>query len=39
MIEECKANVVACAFLIHLKFLDGAKKLDKYPLFSLLDYS
>jgi len=38
MIEECKANVVACAFLIHLKFLDGAKKLEKYPIVSLIDY-
>ncbi|MFK7767883.1 MAG: adenine phosphoribosyltransferase [Mariniblastus sp.] len=39
MIEECNANIVACAFLIHLQFLDGAKKLDKYPVFSLLNYS
>ena len=39
MIEECNANIVACAFLIHLTFLDGAKKLEKYPLFSLIDYA
>lgn len=38
MIEACKANVAACAFLIHLKFLDGDKKLANYPLFSLVDY-
>ncbi len=38
MIEKCEANVVACAFLIHLKFLDGAKKLEKYPIVSLIDY-
>ena len=39
MIEDCKADVVACAFLIHLKFLDGAKKLEKYPIVSLVEYS
>ena len=38
MIDACKANIAACAFLIHLKFLDGAKKLEKYPIFSLVDY-
>lgn len=38
MIEKCEANVAACAFLIHLKFLDGAKKLEKYPIVSLIDY-
>ena len=39
MIEECKANVIGCAFLIELQFLDGAKKLSDYPLFSVLQYS
>lgn len=39
MIEACQANVVACAFLINLKFLDGAKKLSKYPIISLIDYA
>ena len=38
MIEACRANIVGCAFLIHLKFLDGAKKLDNQSLFSLIDY-
>jgi adenine phosphoribosyltransferase len=38
MIEEVGANVVSCAFLIHLAFLDGAKKLEKYPTFSLVSY-
>lgn len=38
MIEKCEANIVSCAFLIHLAFLGGAKKLDKYPVFSLLNY-
>ena len=39
MIEECNANVVGCAFLIELGFLDGATKLANYPLFSVLQYS
>jgi adenine phosphoribosyltransferase len=39
MIEECEANIVACAFLIHLKFLEGGSKLDQYPVFSLVDYA
>ena len=39
MIEEVGAEVVGCAFLIHLAFLDGAEKLKKYPLFSLIEYS
>jgi adenine phosphoribosyltransferase len=38
MIEACKANIVACAFLIHLKFLEGAKKLENQTLFSLIEY-
>ena len=39
MVEEIGAEVVGCAFLIHLAFLDGAKKLGKYPVFSLVEYS
>ena len=38
MIEQCEANVVGCLFLINLAFLDGAKKLEPYPVISLLDY-
>lgn len=38
MIEEVGANVVSCAFLIHLAFLNGAEKLSKYPTFSLVTY-
>jgi len=39
MIEACKADVAGCAFLINLKFLNGSKKLDQYPIFSLIDYA
>lgn len=39
MVEKCDATVMGCAFLIHLAFLDGGKKLDKYDVFSLLEYT
>ena len=38
MIELCKANIVACAFLIELRFLGGAKRLEPHPVFSLIQY-
>lgn len=38
MIEECKATIVSCAFVIELKFLNGAEKLKPHPIFSLLQY-
>jgi len=38
MIEACGATVAGCAFLIELGFLDGKKKLAKYPQFSVLQY-
>ena len=39
MIESCGGNVAGCAFLIHLQFLEGLKKLEKYPVFSLIDFN
>lgn len=38
MIEQCHANIVACAFLIDLAFLNGAAKLSRYETFSLIKY-
>ena len=38
MVEECKANIVGCAFLIELAFLDGAKRLGPHDVFSLIRY-
>lgn len=38
MIETCDASIAGCAFVIHLKFLPGAKRLEKYPIFSLVEY-
>jgi adenine phosphoribosyltransferase len=39
MIESCGGKVAGCAFLIHLQFLEGLKKLEKYPVFSLIDFN
>ncbi len=38
MIEECQAQVVACAFLIELGFLNGAAKLAPHAVYSLIKY-
>lgn len=38
MVEQCKANIVGCAFLIELAFLDGAKRLEPHDVFSLIRY-
>ena len=38
LIEQCGAEIVACAFLIDLEFLGGAKRLEPTPVFSLIQY-
>lgn len=38
MIEACNAEIVSCAFLIELKFLNGAEKLGSIPVHSLIQY-
>lgn len=38
LVERLGGEVVQCNFLIQLTFLDGAKKLDGYPIKSLLQY-
>jgi adenine phosphoribosyltransferase len=38
MVEQCKANIVGCAFLIELAFLGGAKRLEPYEVQSLIRY-
>lgn len=38
MIEECNAEIVSCAFLIELGFLNGASRLAPHPVYSLLKY-
>jgi adenine phosphoribosyltransferase len=36
--EKCGAQVVACAFVIELSFLQGRKRLGKHEVFSLIQY-
>ena len=38
MIEQCDANIVSCAFLIELGFLNGKEKLKPHDVFSLIKY-
>ena len=38
LIERMKGEVVGCGFLIDLAFLQGADKLSKYDVFSLIRY-
>lgn len=38
LVESLGGNVVGCAFLIELTFLNGKRALDKYDIFSLLKY-
>ena len=38
LIEQAGGEVVGCGFLIDLAFLNGAEKLKKYEVFSLIQY-
>ena len=38
LIEQAGGKVVGCAFLIDLTFLKGAQKLNKYDVYSLIQY-
>ncbi|MGQ3686285.1 MAG: adenine phosphoribosyltransferase [Candidatus Loosdrechtia sp.] len=38
MVESLGGDIVGCAFLIELSFLNGKKYLDKYDVFSLITY-
>ena len=38
MVESLGGNVIGCAFLIELTFLNGRKNLNKYDIFSLIRY-
>ncbi len=38
MIEKCQAEIVACAFLVELGFLQGAERLQPYDVFSLVKF-
>lgn len=38
LVESLGGNIVGCAFLIELSFLNGKKALDKYDIFSVIKY-
>ncbi|MEM2112006.1 MAG: adenine phosphoribosyltransferase [Candidatus Bathyarchaeia archaeon] len=38
LIEKCGGEVVGCAFVIELPDLGGRKKLDKYDVYSLVEF-
>lgn len=38
LVERLGGEVVQCNFIIHLHFLEGSKKLEGYPITSLLTY-
>jgi adenine phosphoribosyltransferase len=38
LVEQLGGSVIGCAFLINLAFLNGADKLSKYDVFSLIEY-
>ena len=38
LVRRCEGTVVACAFVIELRFLNGRRRLPDCEVFSLLDY-
>jgi len=38
LVKKLQGNIVECAFLVELQFLNGRKKLDGYPVFSLMKF-
>ena len=38
LLKSCGADVVACAFLIELTFLNGRRRLNDLPILSLVEY-
>ena len=38
LVESLGGNIVGCAFIIELAFLNGKNMLDKYDVFSLIQY-
>jgi adenine phosphoribosyltransferase len=38
LLQRCQANIVACAFLIELRALGGAKRIAPIPVFSVIQY-
>lgn len=38
LVGKMKADIVGCAFLVELAFLNGRQKLEGYPVFSLIKF-
>jgi adenine phosphoribosyltransferase len=38
LLESCDAEIIGCAFLIHLVMLGGAERLTPYPIHAVLPY-
>lgn len=38
LLAHCEAHIIACAFLIELRSLGGAKRIAPHPVFSLIQY-
>jgi adenine phosphoribosyltransferase len=38
LVEQMGAELVGCAFLIELRFLEGRKLLERYPVQTLIEY-
>jgi adenine phosphoribosyltransferase len=38
LVQQCGGEIVELAFLVELGFLNGRKKLEKYPVFSAIAY-
>ena len=38
MIESTGGEIVQCNFIIKIDFLEGAKKIDSYPVFAAVSY-
>ena len=38
LVKKMEGNVIACAFVIELEFLNGREKLKDIPVFSLVKY-
>lgn len=39
LIEKCGGQVVGCAFVVELAFLNGAERLKPHPVFSVMKYA
>jgi len=38
MVESAGGQIVQCNFIMKINFLEGAKKIDSYPVFAAVSY-